>query len=134
MTAWNSIILHRSECCLFCREPLGTAPRESRIQLGLYHNDLLPAVMVGTGSSYSMVCLCTGHLLCPSPWCWLLCGLLPVSPELIPTGASTVTTIVAASTCSLKATMFRRSVFAVELVSGSFRDPATEGQGVNRPF
>lgn len=42
--------------------------------------------------------------------------------------------IVAASICNLKATMFRRSVFVVVHVSGSFRDPVAEGQGVNRPW
>lgn len=97
VTDWNSIILHHLKCCLFCCEPLGTAPRESCIQLCLYHNDLLLLSWWGQAPPKAWFAPALAICSAPSPWCWLLCGLLPVSPKLIPTGASPATMIVAAS-------------------------------------
>jgi hypothetical protein len=42
---------------------LETTHGESGIQLCLFHNALWSVVMPRAGSSYSTVCLCTGHLL-----------------------------------------------------------------------
>lgn len=63
-------------------------------------------------------------VLTPEAACYLF------QREGISTVASKAAMIVAASTCNLQATRFRRSLLTAILVSGGCRDPAMDHQGV----